>query len=77
MAGLIVAILAGCASLTSALAATPPDTHDSKAWIATSNGYTDRLLAVQLEHRPERGSRQGLAKYDERISSPTLADEMS
>ena len=74
---LSVAILAGCASLTTAFAATPPDPQDSRAWIAVSNGYTNRLLALQFEHRPERGSRQGLAKYDERIANPTLADEMS
>ena len=77
MERLIIAILAGCASLAAAAAAAPPETQFSSGWIATSNGYTNRLLALQFEHHPERGSRQGLAKYDERVSNPTLADEMS
>ena len=47
------------------------------AWIERSNGYTNRLLDVQLEHSPERGSQQGVAKFDERISNPTLADELA
>ena len=49
----------------------PPD----KTWIEHSNAYTNQLLAVQFEHNPERASRQGVAKFDERISVPTLADE--
>ncbi len=46
-----------------------------KPWVTESNRYTNLLLAVQLAHDPERGSRQGLASYDAQISSPTLADE--
>src|SRR5215831_18806355 len=45
------------------------------AWIERSNTYTNTLLEVQFAHTPERGSRQGLARYDERISQPTLVDE--
>jgi hypothetical protein len=45
-------------------------------WIARSNAYTQKLLDVELEHRPERGSREGLAQFDALISNPTLADEM-
>ena len=45
-------------------------------WIARSNGYTQKLLDVELAHRPERGSREGLAQFDALISTPTLADEM-
>ena len=48
-----------------------------RAWIERSNAYTNKLLEVELEHAPERGSRQGLAKFDERISDPTLADELA
>ncbi len=48
-----------------------------QAWIERSNAYTNRLLAVEFEHDPEQGSRQGLAQFDERISHPTLADEMA
>jgi uncharacterized protein (DUF885 family) len=48
-----------------------------KAWINQSNFYTNMLLEVQLEHSPESGSQQGVAKFDERISNPTLADELA
>jgi uncharacterized protein (DUF885 family) len=63
-------------SLAASAAQPPPADAPAKAWIAQSNSYTDRLLAVQLEHAPERGSRQGLAKFDEDISKATLADEL-
>ena len=56
---------------------TPNAEHADRAWIERSNAYTNRLLDVQFEHAPERGSRRGLAKFDERISNPTLADEMT
>ncbi|HXI48365.1 MAG TPA: DUF885 domain-containing protein [Steroidobacteraceae bacterium] len=46
-----------------------------KAWIKQSNDYTNTLLNVQLEHTPEQGSVQGVAKFDERISDPSRADE--
>ncbi|HYC09283.1 MAG TPA: DUF885 family protein, partial [Steroidobacteraceae bacterium] len=48
-----------------------------RAWIERSNAFTDTLLDVEFEHTPEQGSRQGLAKFDDRISHPTLADEMA
>jgi uncharacterized protein (DUF885 family) len=35
------------------------------------------LLEVEFAHAPERGSQQGLARFDERISQPTLADEQA
>ena len=44
-------------------------------WIAVSNGYTNMLLAVEMRHSPESGSRQGLSEFDTKISQPTLADE--
>ena len=75
MVRLSVAIFASLLSLV-ALAADAP-AEPSRAWITQSNAYTNRLLAVQLEHHPERGSREGVAKYDERVSNPTLEDEMS
>ena len=71
-----------CALLASALSyaawsqSTPEGGHD-KAWIERSNRYTNQLLQIDLEHNPERGSRQGLAKFDERISDPRLADELA
>jgi uncharacterized protein (DUF885 family) len=48
-----------------------------KTWIKQSNDYTNTLLNVQLEHSPEQGSTQGLAKFDERISDPSRADEVA
>jgi len=49
----------------------------AKDWVEQSNEYTQRLLTVEFEHAPERGSQEGLAKYDQRIRSPTLADELA
>ncbi len=46
-------------------------------WIKQSNVYTNMLLDVQLEHAPEQGTHEGLAKFDARISNPTLADELT
>jgi len=46
-----------------------------RGWIAASNNYTNMLLAVEMKHSPESGSRQGLSEYDTKISQPTLADE--
>jgi hypothetical protein len=55
----------------------PTADHAGTEWVERSNAYTNRLLEVQFEHTPEMGSRQGLAKFDERISNPTLADELA
>jgi uncharacterized protein (DUF885 family) len=49
--------------------------NPGREWVERSNSYTNTLLEVEFAHAPERGSRQGLARYDERISHPTLADE--
>ncbi len=51
--------------------------HGEKAWIKQSNEFTNMLLSVQLEHTPEQGSQQGAAKFDERISEPSRADEVA
>ena len=48
-----------------------------QAWVERSNTYTNMLLEVEFAHTPERGSQQGLARFDERISRPTLADELA
>jgi hypothetical protein len=77
MPRLIAALLAGLLSLAAVAADAPPAAQTPQAWIATSNTYTNRLLAIQLEHHPERGSRQGLAKYDARITNLALTDELS
>ena len=67
----MVAILLALASLAAAQTSEP-----SRAWIAQSDAYTNMVLDVQLEHSPEGGSAQGLAKFDARISDPTLADDL-
>ena len=61
-----------CAALESA-AADQPD----KSWIDRSNAYTNQFVEVQVRHAPEQGSHEGLAKFDELISDPSLADEMA
>jgi uncharacterized protein (DUF885 family) len=64
--------------LTAAFLALPAFAQPPAAdhgWIATSNSYTNKLVAIQMTHNPESGSRQGLSEFDTRISQPTLADE--
>ena len=48
-----------------------------RAWIEQSNAFTNQLLNVQFQHNPESGSHEGLAEFDTRISTPTLADELA
>ena len=55
-------------------AATTPQ-EKSPDWIATSDAYTKTVLAIQMKHHPESGSREGLAEYDAKASQPTLSDE--
>src|ERR1700730_465105 len=47
------------------------------AWIEKSAAYTTGLLAGRSAHAPEDGSAQGLSKFDDRISNPTLDDEIA
>ena len=44
-------------------------------WVAVSDGYTKRLIAIEMKYTPEAGSAQGLAEYDTRVFQPTLANE--
>jgi uncharacterized protein (DUF885 family) len=71
----IAAILLGCFCVASL--GQPADGDSSKDWVKQSDDYTRQLLDVQLEHSPEQGSGQGVAKFDERISNPTLADDLA
>ena len=71
----LIAVIFMCALPLTATGA--ESVQPDKAWIERSNSFTQRLLDVQLAHTPEQGSRQGLAQFDERISNPTLADEMA
>ena len=68
-----LAALSQLAMAPQAMSAVGPD----KSWIERSNVYTHMLLDVHLEHSPEDGSQQGLAKFDDRISNPTLADQLA
>ncbi|HWG70557.1 MAG TPA: DUF885 domain-containing protein [Steroidobacteraceae bacterium] len=70
----IAAILL-CAFSLAAACREAPDTTQS--WIKQSNEYTNKLLSVELEHAPEEGTRQGVAKFDQLISNPTLADDLA
>ncbi len=64
-----------CAFSLAAASREAPDT--AKSWIKQSNEYTNKLLSVELEHSPEEGTRQGVAKFDQLISNPTLADDLA
>jgi hypothetical protein len=66
----LTAILFATASIHAIAAGKP-------AWIEKSDTYTNGLLAVRFAHVPEDGSAQGLSKFDDRISNPTLDDELS
>ncbi len=70
---LILSLPFGCV----ALAQQVPAASLSRAWIEQSNAFTNQLLNVQFQHNPERGSHEGLAEFDTRISKPTLADELA
>jgi uncharacterized protein (DUF885 family) len=52
-----------------------PAQAEGPAWITTSNNYTNQLVEIEFKHHPELGSNEGLSKYDNDVSQPTLADE--
>jgi uncharacterized protein (DUF885 family) len=74
---LLAAILLSVLSFAAMSQQTPNTADFDKAWIKQSNVYTNMVLDVQLEHYPEKGSKEGLAKFDSRISNPTLSDELA
>jgi uncharacterized protein (DUF885 family) len=74
---LIAAISLCTISFISVGQTAPGAANPDKAWIKQSNVFTNMLLDVQLEHSPEQGSQEGLAKFDQRISDPTLADDLA
>ncbi|MBV8404682.1 MAG: DUF885 domain-containing protein [Gammaproteobacteria bacterium] len=74
---LTAAILACALPLLARSAPAPQTAQAAKAWVDRSNMYTNMLLDIEFAHAPERGSRQGVARYDERIAQPTLADEQA
>ena len=72
----MTAVILACAlPLAAAGEQIPQPGQGGRAWVERSNAYTNQFLEVEFAHTPERGSRQGLARYDERISHPTLEDE--
>jgi hypothetical protein len=67
-----------CALSFAGMAQTSADKVPAEqAWIKQSNEFTNLLLSVQLEHSPEQGSAQGVAKFDDRISDPSRANEVA
>jgi hypothetical protein len=72
LCGVSLATLSAHAQAGPASAASTPV---ASSWIDRSNGYAGLILDVQFEHSPEGGSQQGLARFDTRISHPTLADD--
>jgi uncharacterized protein (DUF885 family) len=72
---LTAVILAFALPLASRAETAPIAEPTGKSWVERSNRYTNTLLEVEFAHAPERGSHQGVARFDERISHPTLADE--
>jgi len=69
--------LLGTSALAQNIQPASPGAAGGRSWIAKSNSYTQMLLDIGVEHRPEFGSRQGLAQFDKLISNPTLADELT
>ena len=70
--------MTGKLSLLAAILILPLSAQTSSpdsSWVAVSNSYTDKLVKVEMKHRPESGSEQGLSQYDALASQPTLADE--
>src|ERR1700722_4587588 len=77
MQRLTSAILATAVSFAATAQVAATAESPIEPWIARSNSYTNQLLDLQMQHSPEEGSREGVAKFDERISNPTLADELA
>jgi uncharacterized protein (DUF885 family) len=70
-------LLLGALAFTAAAQQSGANDQTEKRWIKQSNEYTNTLLSIQLEHSPEQGSAQGVAKFDDRISDPSRADEIA
>jgi uncharacterized protein (DUF885 family) len=67
----------GALAFTAAAQQSGANDQAEKGWIKQSNEYTNTLLSIQLEHSPEQGSAQGVAKFDDRISDPSRAEEIA
>ena len=51
--------------------------ENHKAWVTTSDHYTQMLIDLDKKYSPEYGSSQGLAAYDTLVSVPTLANTLA
>ena len=72
----LTAVILACALPLAVRGETSPASGPTaRSWVERSNQYTNTLLEVEFAYAPEQGSRQGLARYDERIAQPTLAHE--
>ena len=60
-----------------ALPASDAQRGSAQEWVERSNTFTRLVVDVDLQHSPERGSSQGMAQFDERISDPSLADQLA
>lgn len=60
-----------------ALPASDAQRGSAQEWVKRSNTFTRLVVDVDLQHSPERGSSQGMAQFDERISDPSLADQLA
>src|SRR5277367_4676331 len=74
---LFIALTFGTLALTALNPRASAQDRSDKARIKQSNVYTNTLLDIQLAHSPEQGSQEGITKFDDRISNPTLADDLA
>jgi hypothetical protein len=49
----------------------------ARPWIAQSDAYTAKIVAVDMKYSPENGSQEGLSQYDAKITVPTLANQLA
>jgi hypothetical protein len=64
----LTAVMLACA-LSFAARGEQSAANTTPAWVERSNSYTNTLLEVEFTHSPERGSRQGLARFDGQANS--------
>ncbi len=72
-----LAALSGCFTAMAFAQQPVAGASGSREWIEQSNAFTNQLLEVKFQYAPEDGSHEGLARFDERISRPTLADQLA
>lgn len=63
-----LAVPLSAAPAHAAATATPAATRAVPAWVATSNGYAQHLLAAQLRFQPESATFFGVPGYDDKVA---------